>query len=67
MKKIFSALVAAAIPFILAATAYAGAPSPAEGIAEMFESTGVWVFIAGGAAVVALVVGIIVIATGKKK
>lgn len=67
MKKIFSALVADAIPFILAATAYAGAPSPAEGIAEMFESAEVWVFIAGGAAVVALVVGIIVIATGKKK
>ena len=67
MKKFFSALIAAATPFILAVTAYAGAPSPEEGIAEMFESGGVWVFIAGGAAVVALVVGIIVIATGKKK
>lgn len=67
MKKIFSALLAAETPFMLAATAYAGAPSPAEGIAEMFESGGVWIFIAGGAAVIALVVGIIVMVTGKKK
>lgn len=66
MKKLFSAVLAAAMPFIFAATAYAGAPSPAESIAEMFESGGIWIFIAGGAAAAALVACIIVIAAGKK-
>ncbi len=70
MKKLISAVLCAVMPFLLSVTAYAGAPSPLEGLEELMNTGGdfmIWVYIAGGAAALALIVGIIIIVTGKKK
>ena len=70
MKKIVSAALCAVMPFLFSITAFAGAPYPFEGLEEMMQTGGdfmIWVYIAGGAAALALIVGIIIIATGKKK
>ncbi len=70
MKKIVSAALCAVMPFLFSVTAYAGAPSPLEGLEEMMNTGGdfmIWVYVAAGAAALALIVGIIIIVTGKKK
>ena len=70
MKKFISAALGAAMPFLLSVTAFAGAPSPFEEFEEMMHTVGdfiIWVYIAGGAAALALIVGIIILVTGKKK
>ena len=70
MKKIVSAALCAVMPFLFSVPAFAGEPSPFVGLDEMMQTGGdfmIWVYIAGGAAALALIVGIIIIATGKKK
>lgn len=70
MKKIISAALCVVMTLLLSVTAYAGAPSPFEEFEELMNTGGdfmIWVYIAGGAAALALIVGIIIIVTGKKK
>lgn len=70
MKKIISAALCVVMTLLFSVTAYAGAPSPFEEFEELMNTGGdfmIWVYIAGGAAALALIVGIIIIVTGKKK
>lgn len=70
MKKIISAVLCVVMTLLFSVTAYAGAPSPFEELEELMNTGGdfmIWVYIAGGAAALALIVGIIIIVTGKKK
>lgn len=67
MKKLVSVMLGIITVLSLSVTAFAGAPSPLEQLSEMVQGGGIWVIVAAGVALVALVAGIILFVTGKKK
>lgn len=67
MKKIVSVMLGIITVLSLSVTAFAGAPSPLEQLSEMMQGGGIWIIVAAGIALVALVVGIVLLATGKKR